>query len=151
MWQAEARVDLDAIQDNVALLKAGTSAEVMAVVKGDGYRHGAVPSARAALSAGATWLGVCTLPEALELRAAGISAPVLAWLISPGAPLHEAVAADIDLNAASLSELDEVVAAGKRAGRPPRVHLKIDTGLNRNGAPVAEWPALVDAAAKAET
>lgn len=150
MWQAEARVDLDAIRDNVALLKAGTSAEVMAVVKGDGYGHGAVRAARAALSGGATWLGVCTLTEALELRKADITAPILAWLISPGAPLHEAVEAGIDLNAASLVQLDEVIAAGKIAGRAPRVHLKIDTGLNRNGSPAAEWPALVDAAAKAE-
>jgi alanine racemase len=151
MWQAEARVDLDAIRDNVALLKAGTSAEVMAVVKGDGYGHGAVQAGKAALNGGATWLGVCTLPESLELRKAGIAAPVLAWLISPGAPLHEAIEADVDLNAASLTQLDEVVAAGKRAGKAPRVHLKIDTGLNRNGAPVSEWPALVEAAAKAET
>jgi alanine racemase len=150
MWQAEARVDLDAIRDNVTILHAGTSAEVMAVVKGDGYGHGAVPVARAALSGGATWLGVCTLTEALELRTAGITSPVLAWLISPGAPLHQAVEADVDLNAASLSQFDEVVAAGRIAGRAPRVHLKIDTGLNRNGAPVADWPALVEAAAKAE-
>ena len=150
MWQAEARVDLDAIRDNVAILNAGTSAEVMAVVKGDGYGHGAVHAARAALSGGATWLGVCTLNEALELRAAGLKAPVLAWLIAPGAPLHKAVEADVDLNAASLGQLDEVVAAGRIAGRAPRVHLKIDTGLSRGGAPVADWPALVDAAAKAE-
>ena len=150
MWQAEARVDLDAIRDNVALLKAGTSAEVMAVVKGDGYGHGAVPSAKAALAGGATWLGVCTLTEALELREAGITVPILAWLIAPDAPLHQAVEAGVDLNAASLGQLDEVVAAGKRAGRAVRVHLKIDTGLNRNGAPAAQWPALVEAAAKAE-
>jgi alanine racemase len=150
MWQAEARVDLDAIRANVAHLKAGTSAAVMAVVKGDGYGHGAVPAARAALTGGATWLGVGTLGEALELRKAGITAPVLAWLIAPGAPLHQAVEADVDLNAAGLSQLDEVVQAGRIAGRPARVHLKIDTGLNRNGATVAEWPALVEAAAKAE-
>src|SRR5262245_19384874 len=140
MWQAEARIDLDAIRDNVALLKAGTSAEVMAVVKGDGYGHGAVPSAKAALRGGATWLGVCTLTEALELRKARITVPSLAWLISPGAPLYRAVKAGVDLNAASLSQLAEVVKAGKRAKQPPRVHLKIDTGLNRNGAPVADWP-----------
>jgi alanine racemase len=150
MWQAEARVDLDAIRGNVAILKARTSAEVMAVVKGDGYGHGAVQAARAALSGGATWLGVCTLGEALQLREAGVTAPILAWLIAPGAPLHQAVGLDVDLNAASLGQLDEVVAAGKIAGRAPRVHLKIDTGLNRNGATVADWPALVEAAAKAE-
>src|SRR5206468_5916889 len=71
MWQAEVRIDLDAIRDNVALLRAGTTAEVMAVVKADGYGHGMLPSARAALAGGATWLGVATLDEGLVLRRAG--------------------------------------------------------------------------------
>src|SRR4029450_4376930 len=99
MWQAEVRVDLDAIRDNVALLRAGTTAEVMVVVKADAYGHGMrpvaragvggggaraygtvmLPVARAALESGASWLGVCTLDEALTLRRAGITAPVLAW------------------------------------------------------------------------
>jgi alanine racemase len=150
MWQAETRIDLDAIRDNVARLKAGTTAEVMAVVKGDGYGHGAVQSAQAALRGGATWLGVCTLTEAQDLRRAGITAPILAWLIAPGAPLHEGIAAGIDLNAASEAQLREVVAGSQWAGRAARVHLKIDTGLNRNGATPAQWPALVEAAAKAQ-
>jgi alanine racemase len=149
MWQAEVRVDLDAIRHNVARLRASTSAEFMAVVKGDAYGHGMVPAARAALDAGADWLGVCTLGEALGLRAAGITAPVLAWLLSPGLPLHEAVAADIDLSAATLAGLAEVAEAARRAGRPARVHLKADTGLARGGAVAADWPALVEAAAKA--
>src|SRR4051794_9688759 len=127
MWQAEVRVDLDAIRDNVALLRAGTQAEVMAVVKADGYGHGMLPSARAALAGGATWLGVCTLDEALELRRGGITAPVLAWLLAPGLPLHEGVAADVDLNAASPSQLAELVTAARRTGRPARAHLKLDT------------------------
>jgi alanine racemase len=150
MWQAEIRIDLNAIRDNVARLRAGTEAEVMAVVKADAYGHGMLPAARAALAGGATWLGVCTLGEALELRRAGISAPVLAWLLTPGLPLHEAVAEGVDLSAASVGLLGEIVAAAGRAGRPARVHLKIDTGLARGGATVADWPALVEAAAKAE-
>jgi alanine racemase len=150
MWQAEIRVDLDAIRDNVATLRAGTTAEVMAVVKADGYGHGMLPSARAALAGGATWLGVATLDEALTLRKAGITAPVLAWLQSPGLPLHEGVAAGIDLNAGSLGQLGELVAAARRAERTARVHLKIDTGLARGGATPADWPALVEAAAKAQ-
>src|SRR6266498_5896158 len=77
MWQAEIRVDLDAIRHNVALLRGSTTAEVMAVVKADGYGHGAVPVARAALDAGAAWLGVALVEEGAELRAAGIDAPVL--------------------------------------------------------------------------
>ncbi|GGQ66295.1 alanine racemase [Couchioplanes azureus] len=150
MWQAEIRIDLDAIRDNVATLCAGTSAEVMAVVKADGYGHGMLPAARAALAGGATWLGVATLDEALVLRRAGITAPLLAWLNAPGLPLHEGVEADVDLNAASLGQLDEVVAAARRVRRPARVHLKIDTGLSRGGATPAEWPAVVEAAAKAQ-
>jgi alanine racemase len=150
MWQAEAHIDLDALRANVARLKAATTAEVMAVVKADGYGHGAVPSARAALAGGATWLGVRSLPEALELRAAGLTVPVLAWLLPPGTPVHEGVAADVDLSVASLAQLAELIAATKIAGRSARIHLKIDTGLNRNGAPPATWPRLVEGAAKAQ-
>lgn len=89
MWQAEVRVDLDAIRENVSRLRSGTTAELMAVVKADGYGHGMLPAARAALDAGADWLGVCTLDEALTLRRAGVTVPVLAWLLAPGLPLHE--------------------------------------------------------------
>lgn len=150
MWQAEIRVDLDAIRSNVAKLRAGTTAEVMAVVKADGYGHGMVPSARAALDGGATWLGVCTVAEALALRAAGIEAPVLCWLWAPGVALGEAVAADIDLSVAGLDQLSELLDEARAVGRTARIHLKIDTGLNRNGAKPSEWPVLVEAAAKAQ-
>ncbi len=122
----------------------------MAVVKADGYGHGMLPAARAALAGGATWLGVVTLDEALQLRRAGLTAPILSWLHSPGMPLHEGVEADIDLNAGSLPQLAEVVAAARRAGRTARVHLKIDTGLARGGSTPDEWPALLEAAAKAQ-
>ena len=150
MWQAEVRVDLDAIRHNVARLRAGTTAQVMAVVKADGYGHGLVPSARAALDGGATWLGVCTLDEALGLRRAGITAPVLAWLVAPDVPMDDAVVAGVDLSAGATHQLDQVVAAAQRTGRPARVHLKIDTGLSRGGSTADDWPALVEAAAKAE-
>ena len=75
-----ARINLDAIRANVGTLRAAArSAEVMAVVKAEGYGHGLVPSAQAALDGGATWLGVTTVEEALAVRAAGITAPTLAW------------------------------------------------------------------------
>ena len=150
MSQAEIRVDLDAIRTNVALLRSRTTAQVMAVVKADGYGHGMVPAARAALAGGATWLGACTIREALVLRDAGIDVPVLAWLWAPGAPVGDAVRAHIDLSVASLDQLHAVVTAAARWDRTARVHLKIDSGLNRNGATPAEWSALVDAAAKAQ-
>ena len=117
MWQAEVRVDLDAIRENVTRLRAGTTAELMAVVKADGYGHGMVPVARAALDAGATWLGVCTLDEALTLRRAGVAAPVLAWLLVPGLPLHEGIEADVDLGAGSVGLLGEL--GGGRGARGP--------------------------------
>lgn len=151
MWQAEVRVDLDAIRHNVRRLRAAApAAELMAVVKADGYGHGAVPVARAALSAGASALGVCTLGEALELRAAGITAPVLAWLVGPGIPLAEGVTADVELSAASVGQVGELVAAARAAARPARVHLKIDTGLARGGATATDWPAVAEAAGKAQ-
>jgi alanine racemase len=146
--QSEAIIDLDAVRANTARLAAGTSAQVMAVVKADGYGHGMVPAARAALAGGATWLGACTVPEALALRAAGITARVFAWLIAPGQPLDGAVGADIDLSASTVAGLEEVVAAARTAGRTARVHLKVDTGLGRNGSTVADWPDLLAAAAK---
>lgn len=149
MLQAEARVDLDAIRENTAYLAGGTAAEVMAVVKADGYGHGMVPAARAALAGGATWIGACTLEEALALRASGITEPVFAWLIAPGQPLSAAVAADVDLSAASPAMLDELIAVAHEVNRPARVHLKVDTGLGRGGAAMADWPDLLASAAKA--
>ncbi|MEN3356136.1 MAG: alanine racemase [Mycobacteriales bacterium] len=149
MLRTEARVDLDAIRGNVATLRGGTPAEVMAVVKADGYGHGLVPSARAALAGGASWLGVAFLEEALALRAAGVRAPILSWLASPGEDLVSAVAQGIDLSASAPWAVAEVAAAARSAGRPARLHLKADTGLSRGGAAVLGWPDLVTAAAKA--
>jgi len=147
--RVEAHIDLDALAHNVDLL-AGlarrSGASTMAVVKADGYGHGAVDVARTALASGATWLGVCTLGEAAELRAAGIAAPLLSWLHLPDEDFAPAVADGVDLGVSSREELDGVVAGARRAGRTARVHLKIDTGLSRNGCPPEEWAALVDAA-----
>src|SRR4051812_38641651 len=144
MWQAEVRVDLDAIRDNVADLRARTTAELMAVVKADGYGHGMLPSARAALAGGATWLGTAVLEEALALRDAGITVPVMAWLASPGEPLERGVRAEIALSASAPWMLEEIAAAARAAGRPARVHLKVDTGLSRAGATMPDWPDLVE-------
>ncbi|HEX2131637.1 MAG TPA: alanine racemase [Actinophytocola sp.] len=148
--RAEVVVDLGAIRHNVALLAARASgAATMAVVKADGYGHGAVPVARAALEAGATWLGVCSLGEALALRDAGIDAPVLSWLDTIDTDLAPGVAAGVDLSASSTRELGAIVEGARAAGRTARVHLKIDTGLSRNGCPPQEWSALVSAATAA--
>lgn len=129
------RVDLDAIADNVARLgDLAGSAAVMAVVKADAYGHGLVPAARAARAGGAAWLATAQLDEALALRAGGDDGPILSWLHVPGAPFDAAVAADIDLGVSTRWALDEITAAARRTGRAARVHLKVDTGLGRNGA-----------------
>ncbi len=142
--RAEAVIDLAAIRTSVTrLVEVAPTAAVMAVVKADGYGHGLLPSARAALEGGATWLGTAVLEEALALRAAGISVPILSWLAVPGEPLVDGVRADVDLSASAVWMLEELAAAAREAGRPARVHLKVDTGLSRAGATPDDWPELV--------
>jgi alanine racemase len=149
--RAWARIDLAALRANVEALRArAPGAGLMAVVKSDAYGHGMVPCARAAIEAGATWLGTATPQEALELRAAGVGARALCWLWTPGGPWREAIEADIDVSVSGMWALREVVAAARAAGRHARVHLKADTGLGRNGAQPADWPELVAAARAAE-
>lgn len=134
MHPARAVVDLAAIRGNVTcLVERAQHAEVMAVVKADAYGHGLVPAARAALAGGATWLGTAQVSEALELRAAGIGGRILTWLYAPGAPLADLVRADVDVSVAAPWALDEVAAAARTVGRTARVHVKVDTGLGRNG------------------
>lgn len=148
---AQARIDLHAIRDNIALLRnRARGAEVMAMVKAEAYGHGLAPAARAALAGGARWLGVAKLAEAMELRAAGLRAPILACVLVPGEPYHQAVEAGVDLAAGAAWLVDEIAAAAVRAGRPARVHLKADTGMTRGGAGPGEWPAVVDAALAAQ-
>ena len=144
-----AEVDLDAIRANVAeLSRRAGSAAVMAVVKADGYGHGIVPSARAAVDGGATWLGVAFVEEALALRAAGVDVPLLAWLLGPQSDVRSAIEAAVDVSVSAEWALDLVSTAAQQTGRAARVHVKVDTGLGRAGAVVAEWPALVESAAK---
>ena len=148
--QAEVVVDLDAIAANTAMLRERVGRPLMAVVKADGYGHGLVPAARAVLAGGADSLGVAVLGEALALRAAGITAPLLAWLHGPGTDYAAALDADVEVSVNADWALDEVLAAVRATGRPARLHLKADTGLSRAGATPAEWPGLVAAAARAQ-
>ncbi|MGA8113421.1 MAG: alanine racemase [Actinocatenispora sp.] len=151
MPEAEVLVDLTAVRANVKLLgEAAGSAALMAVVKAAGYGHGAPEVARTALDAGASWLGVCYVEEALELRDAGLTAPVLAWLTSPDTPWSAALEQDVDVSVNSLAALAAVCAAARSAGVVARLHLEVDTGLGRGGVPMTAWPALAAAAAGAE-
>lgn len=147
-YERSAVIDLEAIRHNVRRVAAAASpAQIMAVVKADAYGHGSVPVARAALEAGASWLGVAHIAEALTLRAAGIDAPLLAWLHTPESNFSAAVAASVDIGCSGW-ELDRIVAAAREHERPARVHLKADTGLGRNGATIDTWDQLVGEAKK---
>jgi alanine racemase len=142
---AHLTIRLDDIRHNVRTLAALVApARVMLAVKADGYGHGMVPVATAALQSGADSLAVLDVPAALRLREAGIEAPLFAWLHGEETDFRAAIEADVALGVSSLVELRRVVESG--ADRRADVHLKIDTGLHRNGAAPEDWPALVAAA-----
>lgn len=146
---ARITVDLDAIAANVATLRErAPGAQLMAVVKGDAYGHGLVPSARAALRGGADRLGVAQMAEALKLRAAGIEAPVLTWLHAPGLDFAPAIRQGIDIGIPGVWEIEAVADAARELGTTARVQLKVDTGLARNGAYGPDWTALVETAGR---
>lgn len=149
--RARAEIDLGALRANVRALRArAPRSALMAVVKSDAYGHGMVPCARAALDAGATWLGTATPQEALALRAAGVGGRIMCWLWTPGDPWRAGIEAGLDMSVSGMWALREVSAAAREAGRPARIQLKADTGLGRNGCQPADWPALVAAARAAE-
>ena len=137
--RAEAIIDLSAIKHNVELLKRASGTNLLAVVKADAYGHGLIPVAKAALSAGATYLGVALLEEAIALREAGINAPILAWLVQPGSDFKEAIDLDIELAVASRAALQEISSAS--AAKKARIHLEVDTGMTRGGF-LSEWRSL---------
>lgn len=149
--RAEVLVDLAAYRRNLAALASAVApARLMAVVKSDAYGHGLLPIARAAQDAGITDLGALDLETALGLRAGGIGyeVTVLAWLHTPQDDFAAAIEAGVGLGVSSVAELVTIVSAG--ASRPAEMHLKIDTGLHRNGADEQDWPELVMAGLEAE-
>jgi alanine racemase len=130
--RALARVNLAAIERNVARLRRELDGGVLcAVVKGDGYGHGAVPSARAALAGGAGWIAVATAQEALQLREARVSGPILVMGAISSSELPAALAAQADLVAWTESFVDAV--AARAVAHPIRLHVKLDTGMGRLG------------------
>lgn len=146
-----ADIDHHALAANAArVVGLAGAAQVMGVVKADAYGHGMAAVAQTLREVGIPWLGVARPAEAIALRDSGDTGRILAWLWSPGdEDVVRCVAEDVDLSVSSTIALDEVVAAVHATGRPARVHLKVDTGLSRNGASPAEWPALVGAVAAA--
>lgn len=141
---SEVVIDLQALRHNIRRLAAIVApSQVMVVVKNDAYGHGLVEVSRASVDAGVTWIGALDLPTALTLREAGISPAtrIFAWLIDPMEDLAPAISAAIDLGVSTLGQLDAISTSTTDA--PARIHLKIDTGLHRNGALAEEWPGLV--------
>lgn len=148
--RAVARISLAAIRHNAAaLLRAADGARLMAVVKADGYGHGAVPAARAALKGGATALAVATVSEAQALRHAGLDAPTLIMGPLTGDEWDRAAAAGAEPTVWTPEAVAAAAAAGGRRGTPLPVHLKLDTGMGRLGARPEDVEALVEAAAAA--
>ena len=144
MNRAEAIIDPGAIRDNIALLRArALGADFMAVVKANGYGHGIVPVAGIAVESGADCLGVAYPSEAMQLREAGVDAPILAWLYTPQEDLAPLVASDVQISVASVGMLEQVLAAAASAGARARIHMKLDTGLGRNGCPPSGWQRLL--------
>ena len=139
-------VDLDAVAANTRLFAQKAGGALMAVVKADGFGHGAVDVARTALANGASWLGVTSIDEAIALRRAGLRAPMLSWLNGPDADFGVAIAGEVDLAVPSRDHLEAIAKAGLGA----RVHLHLDTGMARDGAAPEDWGRLCAAARRAE-
>jgi alanine racemase len=145
----EALVDTGAISANVRHLRRLTESAVIAVVKADGYGHGAVRSAAAALDGGADRVAVADIGEALQLRRGGIDAPILAWLHAPGASFAEAAAAHVEIGISSFDQLLGAAAAAS-GEHPVSVHLKVETGLGRNGIAPSDYGLVFAEAARLE-
>lgn len=148
MAAVEAVVDLGAIAHNVGVVGERARSGVMAVVKADGYGHGATQVARAALAAGAAEIGVATVDEALALRRDGVSAPIVAWLHTPTTDFAAAVAAGVEVVVSSVRQLSAVASAAESVGTTATIGVKVDTGLGRGGAAMPEWAQLCDGIAK---
>jgi len=128
-------VDLEAVAANARLFAERAAGELIAVVKADGYGHGAADVARTALANGATRLGVTCIEEALALREAGLAAPILSWLNAVDADFQLAVDADVEIAVPSIEHLRAVI----RTSGTARVHLHLDTGMARDGAMPTSW------------
>jgi alanine racemase len=126
-------VDLGVVEKNIRSFVGLTDAQVMAVVKANGYGHGALPVAQAALRGGATWCGVARLSEALELRAGGLDCPILLLGLTTPPEMEHAVQSHIHMTVWSVEQIEHAARAAKQAGIPARLHLKVDTGMSRLG------------------
>ena len=142
MSRASAEISLSAIKQNFKSIKSRTAADVLAVVKADAYGHGLIPVSKALEEAGADWFGTALLEEAINLRKAGISKPIISWLTPLGEDFKSAIDLDIDLGIPSIDLLNVVIKAASSTGKTARIHLEIDTGMSRGGV-LSEWDQLI--------
>ena len=134
MNRAEARIDTAHLASNIAHLKSTSKTALMAVVKADAYGHGLLGVGLSAEKAGADWLGVALLEEAITLRTHGVRIPILAWLVTPGSDFKSATDHDIDVAVSSLAAFKEIAQLPNK----PRIHIELDTGMTRGGF-LDEW------------
>ncbi len=146
------RIDLDLFARNLHTIRERVApAEHMLVVKDDAYRHGVAEIVQRAVAEGVTWIGALDVVTGTAVRrAAGGDVRVFAWMIADADDVADALAADLDLGVGTAALLDDVAAVARRDGRVARVHLKIDTGLHRNGVRPEQWPDFVGRAAELE-
>jgi alanine racemase len=145
-------VDLDAFAANLVRMRERVApAELMLVVKDDAYGHGLEPIVSRAHESGVRWIGAFDVASGVRVRTVlGDDARVFAWMVSGIGDARAAVDATLDLGIGDPAALEDVAEAAGRAGRSARVHLKIDTGLHRNGVRPEEWPAFVARAVQLE-
>ena len=147
----QADVNLAAVRRNLDRIRERSGADQLVfVVKANGYGHGAVEVAKAALESGVDLLGVADITEALELRDAGVHAPTLAWLHGEGSDFAAAIAAEVDLAVSDAEQLERVIRAAESAATTARVHLEFDSGLGRGGVRAADWGSVCERAEAAE-
>lgn len=127
-------VDLGAIENNLQYFKRISRATLMAVVKANAYGHGAIEVAQAALRAGIGWLGVARTSEARALRQAGIEAPVLVLGYTPPDQLESTIGLNISMTVWAAEQIEHVASLAQRMGAMARLHLKVNSGMNRLGA-----------------
>jgi alanine racemase len=148
--RAFVEINLGAIASNIKYIKSKTDAQILAVVKADAYGHGIWPVANTAIEAGATWLGVALLEEAINLRTHGLKdVPIIAWLTPLHENFEEALNLNIDLAVPSIAHLRAIEKAGAKLKIKPRVHIEIDTGMTRGGL-LNEWPDFLNAIKNAD-
>ena len=144
-------IDLEVIASNYKTLKKLTGGQVMAIVKADAFGHGMIEVSKKLESIGVDILGTADIEEAIAIREAGIKSPIMAWLHGKNTDFDEAIENDIQLGASAIATLERIATAAKKVGKVAKVHLKVDTGLGRNGADLGSWPGLIEKAVELST